>query len=386
MTKNRIAFCGTRGLPANYGGFETAVDEISRRFVQYGYSVDVFCRLSHSGEILGEHEGRRLITVKGATIRSLETFVSAFQTGWYLLRNRHEYSHAFWFNNANFPGILLTLLAGVPVTVNTDGLEWRRKKWLLPFKIYYYFTAWLISCITPRLISDSRGIQSFYKKAFQRDSHWIPYGVPKHPKISIQKESEILQFYSLEAGKYFLQITRIEPDNLPLETAKSFHKSGLAKKGYKFVVVGYKEKTPYAERLNKLNNCNGISVLPANYDQQILYTLRNNCFCYVHGNSVGGTNPALLEAMSICPRIIAIDVIFSREILGHAGIYFSLENLDQIFRDSISFPDIGEELRNNVYNNYQWDAVAISYMAILKNTDCTYVPKTKQCFFRSGQI
>ena len=150
-----IAFCGTRGLPADYGGFETAVDEISSRFVQNGFSVEVFCRLSHSGKILDEYEGRRLITVKGSARRSLETFVSSFQTGLYLIKHRKEYKHVFWFNNANFPGIFMTLLAGIPFTVNTDGLEWRRKKWSLPFRAYYFVTSWLISRFAPHLISDS---------------------------------------------------------------------------------------------------------------------------------------------------------------------------------------------------------------------------------------
>lgn len=371
----RIAFAGTRGVPASYGGFETAVDEITRRFVQRGYAVDVFCRLSHSGEILDNHEGRRLVTVKGAAHRSLETFVSAFQTGWYLLRHRREYDHVFWFNNANFPGIFLTLLAGIPVTVNTDGLEWRRKKWLLPFKAYYYFTSWLLSRIVPRLISDSSGIHSFYKKTFRRDTFLIPYGIPEPPLQTISIQSEILQSYGLETGRYFLHITRIEPDNLPLEIAKGFHQSGIAKMGFKFVIVGYKEETPYAEKLKKLNNSNGIIILPANYDQQVLYTLRNNSFCYVHGNSVGGTNPALLEAMSACPRIMAIDVIFSREVLGLYGNYFSLNNISQVFRDSVLFPDKRDELKKCVQNAYQWGAVGASYMAIVENTDSTYMPK-----------
>ncbi len=371
---SQIAFCGTRGVPANYGGFETAVDEISRRFVQHGYEVDVFCRLSHSGEVICEHEGRRLITVKGSYIRSLETFVSAFQTGLYLVRHRNEYEHVFWFNNANLPGILLTMLAGIPVTVNTDGMEWRRRKWSLPFKAYYFLTSWLLSRIAPCLISDSAGIQSFYKEKFQRDSHLIPYGVSTFLQETLSHQSEILQSYGLEAGRYFLQITRIEPDNLPLEIVNKFIQSGLADLGYKIVIVGYKEQTPYAQKLKKLNNCSGVIVLPSNYDQQVLHTLRHNSFCYVHGNSVGGTNPALLEAMNTCPRVMAIDVIFSKEVLGLFGNYFSLDNLCQVFLHSISFPDKSVELKKHIQNTYQWDAVAASYMAIVENKDPTYNP------------
>ena len=139
-----VAFCGTRGVPANYGGFETAVDEISRRLASRDLNCVVFCRASSRNRMPKWHNGRRLVYVKGSRVRALDTFVSAFQTGWHLLRHRGEYGHVFWFNNANLPGILLTLLARVPTSVNTDGLEWRRAKWSPPFKAYYFLSSFLI--------------------------------------------------------------------------------------------------------------------------------------------------------------------------------------------------------------------------------------------------
>lgn len=365
----RIAFAGTRGLPANYGGFETAVDEITNRFISSGFEVDVFCRRSHSTNQPHEDKKRRLLYVKGSSKPWLETFASAYQTGTYLLKHRHEYDHVFWFNNANFPGILLTLFTGIPVTVNTDGLEWRRRKWTLPFKIYYYSTSWLISRIVPRLISDSCGIQSFYKKIFWRDSLMIPYGVPKSPEVSWEQQAKILQSFGLESDKYYLQITRIEPDNLPVEIATNFRLTKLSDKGYKLLIVGYKDETPYSKKLFDLNGKDGIIINPANYDQQILYSLRKNCFCYIHGNSVGGTNPALLEAMSVCPRIMAIDVVFNKEVLGPNGNFFSLENLYQVFSNSSAFPNNNIALKKTIMEYYNWDDVSEKYLDIVKTLD-----------------
>jgi len=374
VSQKRIGFAGTRGLPANYGGFETAVDELTRRFVENGYKCDVFCRISHSGSGPLEGDGRNLIYLKGSEKRHLETFLSAFQTGLYLFRHRHDYEHVFWFNNANAPGILLTLFSGIPVTVNTDGLEWKRKKWSVPFKLYYFITSWLISLFVPRLISDSRGIQKYYRKVFKRNTIMISYGIPEIVEVSKTKQEEILRRYDLEPEKYFLQITRFEPDNLPLEIAQSFLRSGLVEQGYQFVVVGYKSNTPYASRLYTLNGNEGIVVLPANYEQKILYTLRKNCFCYIHGNSVGGTNPALLEAMAICSRVLAIDVVFSREVLGEQGQYFILTSLDKMLIETLSTPDNRDELRKRVESLYQWDAVANSYMRIVEGQDPKYSP------------
>lgn len=374
--KNKtIAFCGTRGLPANYGGFETAVDEISKRFVDKGYACEVFCRSSHFDERFDRDGGRNLNYVQGSKYRQLETFISSIQTGWYILRHRRDFQHIFWFNNANFPGIIMSLFSGVSITVNTDGLEWRRKKWGPVFKLYYFLSSAMISLLCRSLISDSVAIQDYYQEVFKRETNFIPYGIPETPDVSEDTQAKILTQFGLQKGKYFLQITRLEPDNLPLEIVQSFHMSGLAEQGYQYVLLGFKDETPYALKLKELNGINGIKILPANYDPSVLFTLRNNCFCYVHGNSVGGTNPALLEAMATCPRILAIDIIFSKDILGELGHYFIVDNLVDIFRRAPLFPDRQEELRARVEGNYQWDAVADSYMAIVEGRDPTYRPK-----------
>jgi len=274
-----VAFCGTRGVPANYGGFETAVDEISGRFVERGYDCVVFCRELSSGERLESHEGRRLVYVKGSSIRKLDTFVSAFQTGWHLLRRREEYGHVFWFNNANLPGILLTLLARIPASVNTDGLEWRRAKWSWPFKAYYFLSSFLVSRLCKSVISDSRAIQSYYKTTVWKDTQFVPYGIPDVPEGSVEKTSATLKRYGLVGKRYFLQITRFEPDNLPLDTARAFQMSGLAKDGFKLLLVGFQHETPYALQVKAMSNVDGIVVADAVYDAEILTALRSNCFC-----------------------------------------------------------------------------------------------------------
>jgi hypothetical protein len=362
----RIAFAGTRGLPANYGGFETAVDEITRRFVKAGYACDVFCRHSYSKSMPIEHQGRRLIYMRGAASPRLETFASAVQTGWYLFKHRHQYDHVFWFNNANFPGILLGLIAGIPTTINTDGLEWKRRKWSLPFKAYYFFASWMICRIAPRLIADSIGIQNYYRSVFRRKTFLISYGIPDPINVPDSEQTEILSQFNLQAGKYFLQITRFEPDNLPLEIAQHFKNSNLYEQGYQFVAVGLRNETPYALMLKKKSEQQtGISVIPATYDPKILFTLRSNCFAYIHGNTVGGTNPALLEAMAVCPRILAIDVTFSHEILGGAGLYFSINKLANTFQLSIDLPDQSEVLKKRV-SCYDWNSVAKSYQNIVE--------------------
>jgi len=374
IPSGKIAFCGTRGLPANYGGFETAVDEISRRFVRAGFGCDVFCRSGKPGDLpITTHHGRGLIHVRGSRRRTLDTFVSSIQTGLYLWRHRHQYRHALWFNNANLPGILLTWLARIPMTVNTDGLEWRRAKWSWPFKLYYIFSSLAVSILCRSLVSDSLALQNYYQRRFLRQTSFIPYGAPRHTETPPERQRRILNSLGLEPGRFFLQITRIEPDNLPLEIAVGFADSKLSREGYSMVTVGYKDDSPYARKLLAFNGRYGIHVLNAIYDQNILYTLRANCYWYLHGNSVGGTNPALLEAMACCPRVLALECEFSREVLGNTGTYFDRDNIAAAFRQ-IPPAFSTEAMFNRVHALYQWDAVAESYMRLCNNEKAAYRP------------
>ncbi len=370
----KIIFCGTRGIPANYGGFETAVDELSRRFVERGHDCAVVCRESSANRMDRQYEGRKLVYVKGSSVRKLDTFVSALQTGLHLLRHRKDYRYAFWFNNANLPGILLTLLARVPFSVNTDGLEWRRAKWRWPFKAYYFLSSWLVARLCGSLISDSRAIQSYYRRVFFRSTHFIPYGIPNVPTVAPEKEAAILREYGVEAGRYFLQITRFEPDNLPLNTAKAFRDAGLASDGFKLLLIGYQHATPYAERIREMSKEQGIVVADAVYDAETLAALRNNCFCYVHGNSVGGTNPALLEAMASTPRVLAIAVPFSHEILGETGYFFTLGDMAASMRGVIDSPEQRRNMLTRVKSRYDWEAVGESYIRLANGKPAAYSP------------
>jgi glycosyltransferase involved in cell wall biosynthesis len=369
-----VAFCGTRGLPARYGGFETAVDEITRRFVQRDYNCVVFGR-SHSDTSSSEdHEGRKLIRVRGSSRRTLDTVFASIQMGRHLMRHRGEYDYVFWFNTANLPGILLTLSAGIPMSVNTDGLEWRRPKWRWPFKIYSFLSSFFICRLCNSLISDARGIQSYYKRKFWKDTHFIPNGSSRVQTVPPNRRSVILKRYGLEPGRYFLQITRFEPDNMPLDAAVAFRAAGLAKSGFKLLLIGYRRETPYARRIKAISGSHGISIGKAIYDAEVLAVLRENCFCYIHGNSVGGTNPALLEAMTSCPRILALDTTFSREVLDDTGYFFTPANMAASFRSVLSNPERSAAMRDRAQTHYSWDSVAESYMRLVEGQSAAYSP------------
>jgi glycosyltransferase involved in cell wall biosynthesis len=341
--------------------------------VKRGYNCVVFCRASSGDQLLEVHEGRRLAYVRGSPVRALDTFVSSFQTGWRLLRQRREYDHVFWFNNANLPGILLTRVARIPMSINSDGMEWRRAKWQWPFKAYYFLCSFVVARMCKRsVISDSVAIQSYYKKVFLTDTQFVPYGAPQSPTVTIDRETAILKRYGLSTGRYFLQVTRFEPDNLPLDTARAFKASGLAKDGFRLLLVGYQRESPYARQVKAMSGKYGILVADAVFDPEVLTVLRSNCFCYVHGNSVGGTNPALLEAMVNCPRVLAIDVPFSREVLGSTGYFFTRDDMARSIRKVLRCPERSPAMQDRIRAYYDWEAVGESYIRLAQGRPASY--------------
>ncbi len=118
----------------------------------------------------------------------------------------------------------------------------------------------------------------------------------------------------------------------------------------------------------------GIVVENAAYDPEVLAVLRANCFCYVHGNSVGGTNPALLEAMASCPRVLAIEGPFSRELLGEAGHFFTPGDLRASLRTVLESPEQSADMRSRTLARYQWEPVAESYVRLAKGQTAAYAP------------
>ena len=178
----RFAMVGTRGVPAQYGGFETAVEEVGARLVERGHRVDVYCR--NPGQSLTEHRGMRLVNLPAVRRRSLET----------LSHSGLSIAHAAWhrpdamvvFNAANAPFLPLLRARGVPVATHVDGLEWQRSKWGGAGRRYYRLAESLAVRWSDALIADSLGIQDYYRDEFGARTELISYGAPELPEFKRQ--------------------------------------------------------------------------------------------------------------------------------------------------------------------------------------------------------
>lgn len=312
----RIAMVGTRGVPARYGGFETCVEEVGRRLVDRGHSVVVYCRRTGTGDspAPSEHLGMDLVHLPAVRRRSLETLSHTGLSVAHLVRHRADV--AIVFNAANAPWLPLLHAAGIPFATHVDGLEWKRAKWGPTGRRYYKTAERLAVLWSPALIADAVGIADYYRSEYGADTELITYGAPA---IAADRSDRLAEL-GLTRDGYHLVVARFEPEN-HVDLIVDGYRRGTAAKP--LVVVG---STPYTDdytrRVHSLAD-DRVRFLGGIWDQDLLDQLYANACTYLHGHSVGGTNPSLLRAIGAGTATTAFDVSFNREVLGEAGWYFT---------------------------------------------------------------
>ncbi len=208
----KIAFVGSRGVPANYGGFETCVEEVGQRLVQKGHDVTVYCRKRYYEEKQDKYLGMNLVYLPNIQKKSLDTMSHTFLSVWHALFK--PYDIYMVFNAANSLFLLPLRFFGKKIAINTDGLEWKRSKWGFWGRCYYKIAERTACLVANRLVSDSKGIKSYYQTTHNTDSTEIAYGAYIYHGVQAKR----LYGLGLKLGEYFLQITRFEPENHPLLT------------------------------------------------------------------------------------------------------------------------------------------------------------------------
>lgn len=300
-------------MPARYGGFETCVEEVGRRLVELGHRVVVYCRDTNDGAPTSDrHLGMRLVHLAAVRGRSFETLSHTGLSILHLVRHRPDV--AILFNAANAPFLPLLRAAGIPVATHVDGLEWKRAKWGPVGQRYYRTAESLAVRWSDALIADARGIADYYRQTFSASTHVIAYGAP-----IIHTGVERLKELGLESGGFHLAVARFEPENHVDVIVGGYRGSGAA---LPLVVVG---SAPYADEYTRRIHALGdarVHFLGGLWDQAQLDQLYAHCLTYLHGHSVGGTNPSLLRAIGAGAATAAFDVGFNREVLGDTGRYF----------------------------------------------------------------
>lgn len=349
-----IGLIGTRGVPARYGGFETAVDEVGSRLASMGHRVTVFCRGAE--EPLATHRGMDLVHLPVLPRRSLETL--SHTTLSVLHRSVSSMDCAIVFNAANAPLLPVVRARGVPVATHVDGLEWRRTKWGSGGRRYYRACEALAVRWSDALIADAQGIADYYRLEFRAPTRLIAYGAP----ILEAPGSDRLEPLGLDPQGYHLVVARFEPENHVLEIVRGYVASGATRP---LVVVG---SAPYSDAYTRLVHeaADGrVCLLGGVWDQEQLDQLYAHALTYLHGHSVGGTNPSLLRAAGAGAPVIAFDVPFNREVVGGHGEFFAgpvdvARHVEAAEADPDAAAARGRALRHEI-RRYDWDDVAAAY-------------------------
>jgi glycosyltransferase involved in cell wall biosynthesis len=378
-----IAMVGTRGVPARYGGFETAVEEVGRRLAAAGHRVVVYCRTSPDDDVaarLDSFLGMHLVHLPAARKRSLETLSHSALSVAHLLAHRTD--AAFVFNAANAPLLPVIRAARIPVATHVDGLEWRRAKWGGAGRRYYRTAEALAVRWSDALIADAVGIADYYRSEFDAPTTLLTYGAPL-----IAPGADRLAELDLAPGGYHLVVARFEPENHVDVIVDGYRRSGATKP---LVVVG---SAPYSDdytsRVHALAD-ERVRFLGGVWDQTQLDQLYGNCFTYLHGHSVGGTNPSLLRALGAGAAVLAFDVAFNREVTGEAGRYWTgaedvARLVDAAEADPAVVADSGDRARE-LAAGYDWDDVAAGYEALARRLVARDVPARRLSGRRSAAV
>lgn len=354
-----IAMLGTRGVPAAYSGFETCVEQLGSRLAERGHAVTVYCRVPFITYAGAEYKGMRLVKLPAIQNKYLDTLAHSALSSLHALRE--GYDVCIYFIAGNSPVTWIPRVVGQKTVLNVDGLDWKREKWPQFAKNYIQFAEYLATKLPNVAITDSYVVQRYYRERFGYHAPYIAYG----SDIERLPAGPTLAKFGLEPGKYVLFVGRLVPENCAHHLVEAF--AGLDT-DMKCVIVG---DAPYADAYK--------ASLRATDDPRVVFTgycfgegyreLGSNAYCFVETSGVGGTHPALLEAMAMGNCSIVNDTAENQETIGGAGIAYDgsagAASLRRVLQRLLNQPDlVGLYQRlavERARDVYSWDVITDAY-------------------------
>ena len=359
----KLAILGTRGVPASYGGFETFAEELGWRLAERGHHVTVYGRPGFVDSSLSQYRGMHIVVLPALNSKHLETVSHTFLCALHAVGQ--GFDGVLLCNAANAPFVRLLQVAGVPVALNVDGLERKRRKWGLAGRSYYRLCERLAALAPDTMITDAEVIRRYYRRSYRATSKMIVYGGDLEPPAG---DSTLVEL-GLEPGEYLLYVSRFEPENNPDRVADAFAR--LAGERTLVMVGGAPYAPDLARRLRELIDTRVL--LPGPIYGEGYRQLLFNCRAYIHATEVGGTHPALVEAMGAGRPVLYYDTPENREVVGDAGLRFRFTGADALeqvlalhIEDDNLLAALGERSRRRVESRYRWRDVADAYERVLE--------------------
>jgi glycosyltransferase involved in cell wall biosynthesis len=363
MKRPSVALMGSRGIPARYGGYETLMEELAVRLVRRGFQVTVYCRSHSTPRSLRSWQGADHVLLPTLRTNYLDTPVHTLLSCLHALRE--PFDVALMVNSANALFVPILRLSGVPVALHVDGIEKRRAKWG-PVGRGVYALSERLACVIPdALVTDAEVIRRHYLERYGAESVPIAYGVDPRPP----RETGVLARLGLESRAFFLYVSRFEPENNPHRVAEAYRSVGG---DLPLVMVG---GAPYASAF--------IAGFTQGADPRIRFPgpiygegyreLLSHALAYVHATDVGGTHPALVEAMGYGNCVVVNDTPENREVAGEAALYFKAAvpdtlagRLEEVLREPEQATEIGREMARRAALLYDWERVTDQYARLFR--------------------
>jgi glycosyltransferase involved in cell wall biosynthesis len=324
----------------------------------------VYCRRGNAPGDPISYRGVKLAYASHVEQKALGTLTHTTTATLDALRRRFDV--LLYFNAANaVPALLAKVGRRTPIVLNVDGLEWKRRKWGWIGRAYYQFAEWLSTKVADRIVSDARAIQRYYEDRWGTPSTFVAYGA----HIEGPDRPEILSEYGLKPDSYFFTGSRLEPENNADITVEAFEELETDKK--LVIAGGANYKSHFVQRLQQTRDPRIVFLGPV-YKPGHIRELHCGAFAYVHGNEVGGTNPALLKALGYGNCVLALDVPYNAEVVDDAALLYRRDAGDlsakmaQLLRDPTLVRTLRRRACDRIREAYMWEYIVEGYEWILR--------------------
>lgn len=357
-----VRILGTHGVPAGYGGFETAAEHLSRYLVDRGWRVVVYCQVEGTGPITQDvwHGVERVIVpVPGTSWLGSSHF--DLRSIRHALRYR-DLCLVFGYNTAIFN--IAQRLRGTPLVINVDGMEWSRARWGWFQRSILWTNEKIARRVGHHLVADHPEIARYHAaRVDPARITTIAYGAD----TVLDAPTAPVDALGLDPNRYLTLIARPVPENSILELVQGF---SARPRGHKLAVLGALDPAdPYAQRVRAAAS-DEVAFLGAIYEPQVVQALRRHSVGYLHGHTVGGTNPSLVEALGAGNPVIAHDNAFNRWVAGDAAVWFRTaadvdEHLTRLLDDPDELRRMGDAARRRHAQAFTWEAIGSRYEELL---------------------
>ena len=373
-----VFIIGSRGLPAQYGGFETFVDQLVSHQVSPDIQYHVACLSNDQAYQHFDYKGVDCFTIKAPKLGPARVIAYDMMAINYALKliKKQGIEQPIFYVLGNTIGTFVAPFArkihkiGGRFYINPDGLEWKRAKWAKPIQAYLKYSEKIMTRHADLVISDNPGIESYIKEAYPwSKTTYIAYGTDLSPTSLNSQDNKVREFYQkwqTQEKNYYLILGRFVPENNYETAIREFMASSTKRD---LVIICNQEGNPYFEELRARTGFDQdprVKFVGTVYDQDLLKYIRNEAFAYIHGHEVGGTNPGLLEALAQTDLNLVLGVSFNQTVAKDSAHYWTKEtgNLAHLIDRVDSLEDVsewGQRAKANMKQNFTWEKIVGEY-------------------------